>query len=242
MGEGPLGPFGEALNAAPQSLCHVGWGGFRPVAMSADHAVDDTDSVPLAEEELLRARLYGLLARLLRAPPDADLLAGLSAIRGDGGPFGDALDRLASAARDDDATSVAAEHTILFIGVGGSERLPYASYYLTGFMNEKPLAELRDDMARLGIARADGVSEPEDHLAALFEMMAGLIGGAFGLSDGGPVGLAEQRRFYDRHIGSWAGRFFADLQTSPSARFYRAVGAVGEQFLAVEGRAFDLAA
>jgi TorA maturation chaperone TorD len=208
------------------------------VAMSADHAVDDTDSVPLAEEELLRARLYGLLARLLRAPPDADLLAGLSAIRGDGGPFGDALDHLASAARDDDAASVAAEHTILFIGVGGSERLPYASYYLTGFMNEKPLAELRDDMARLGVARADGVSEPEDHLAALFEMMAGLIGGAFGDA----ADLREQRRFYDRHIGSWAGRFFADLQTSPSARFYRAVGAVGEQFLAVEGRAFDLAA
>jgi TorA maturation chaperone TorD len=208
------------------------------VAMSADHAVDDTDSAPLAEEEILRARLYGLLARLLRAPPDADLLAGLSEIQGDGGPFGDALDRLASAARDDDAAAVAAEHTILFIGVGGSERLPYASYYLTGFMNEKPLAELRDDMARLGVARADGVSEPEDHLAALFEMMAGLIGGAFGDA----ADLREQRRFYDRHIGSWAGRFFADLQTSPSARFYRAVGAVGEQFLAVEGRAFDLAA
>lgn len=208
------------------------------MAMSADHAVDDTDSVPLAEEELLRARLYGLLARLLRAPPDADLLAGLSEIRGDGGPFGDALDRLASAARDDGAAAVAAEHTILFIGVGGSERLPYASYYLTGFMNEKPLAELRDDMARLGVARADGVCEPEDHLAALFEMMAGLIGGAFGDA----ADLREQRRFYDRHIGSWAGRFFADLQTSPSARFYRAVGAVGEQFLAVEGRAFDLAA
>jgi TorA maturation chaperone TorD len=208
------------------------------VAMSADHAVDDTDSAPLAEEELLRARLYGLLARLLRAPPDVDLLAGLSEIQGDGGPFGDALDRLASAARDDDAAAVAAEHTILFIGVGGSERLPYASYYLTGFMNEKPLAELRDDMARLGVARADGVSEPEDHLAALFEMMAGLIGGAFGDA----ADLREQRRFYDRHIGSWAGRFFADLQTSPSARFYRAVGAVGEQFLAVEGRAFDLAA
>ncbi|MFD1626793.1 TorD/DmsD family molecular chaperone [Azospirillum griseum] len=214
--------------------------------MSADLAQDNRDSAEVAEEELLRAQVYGLLARLLRAPPDDGLLAALADLRGDGGGFGDALNALAGAARESDAAAVAAEFTTLFIGVGGSERLPYASYYLTGFMNEKPLAVLRDDMARLGIARADGVTEPEDHLAALCEMMAGLIGGLFEetteTGDAAPVGLDGQKRFYDRHIGAWAGRFFADLQTSPSARFYRAVGAVGEQFLAVEGRAFDLAA
>lgn len=199
-------------------------------------AVDHTAEP--ADEELFRAQVYGLLARLLARAPDAAFLTALGALNGGGGAFGDTLDRLADAARATTPAAVLSEHTTLFIGVGGSERTPYASFYLTGFLNEKPLAELRADMARLGIARADGVTEPEDHIAALFEMMAGLIGGAFG----DPADLAEQRRFHDRHIGGWAGRFFADLQTSPSAVFYRAVAAVGQEFLTVEGRAFDLAA
>lgn len=201
-------------------------------------AADHTAPAQPAEEELLRAQVYGLLARLLARAPDAAFLGVLGGLRGDGGPFGDALDTLAAAARDTDADTLTGEYTILFIGVGGSERTPYASFYLTGFMNEKPLSDLRADMARLGIERADGVREPEDHIAALFEMMAGLIGGAFGdVAD-----LTEQQAFYDRHVGSWAGRFFADLASSPSARFYRAVGDVGQSFLMVEGRAFDLAA
>lgn len=202
------------------------------MSKAADHTAD------AADEELLRAQVYGLLARLLARAPDAAFLTALGALTGDGGPFGDALDRLADAARTTTPAAVLSEHATLFIGVGGSERTPYASFYLTGFLNEKPLAELRADMARLGIARADGVAEPEDHLAALFEMMAGLIGGAFG----DPADLVEQQGFYDRHIGCWAGRFFADLRTSPSAAFYRAVAEVGQEFLAVEGRAFDLAA
>nr|WP_246512817.1 molecular chaperone TorD family protein [Azospirillum picis] len=187
----------------------------------------------------MRAQIYTLLARLLARAPDAGLLAALGGLAGEGGEFGTALDRLAEAARGSDPAAVEDEFTTLFIGVGGSERTPYGSYYLTGFLNEKPLADLRADMARLGIARADTVTEPEDHIAALCEMMAGLIGGEFG---DGAVGLDGQRAFYDRHVGSWAGRFFADLETSPSARFYRAVGAVGRAFLAVEARAFDLAA
>ncbi|HYF87936.1 TorD/DmsD family molecular chaperone [Azospirillum sp.] len=205
-------------------------------------AVDHTVSPAVAEEELLRAQVYALLARLLSRAPDADFLAALAGVAGEGGEFGAALDQLAEAARGSDPAAVEEEFTTLFIGVGGSERTPYGSYYLTGFLNEKPLAELRVDMARLGIARADGVREPEDHIAALCEMMAGLIGGEFAPEEGGTVGLEAQRAFFDRHVGSWAGRFFADLETSPSARFYRAVGAVGRSFLAVEARAFDLAA
>ncbi|BAI71368.1 hypothetical protein AZL_007300 [Azospirillum sp. B510] len=205
-------------------------------------AVDHTVPPALAEEELFRAQVYALLAQLLARPPDAAFLAALGGLAGDGGEFGTALDRLAEAARGGDPAALEEEFTTLFIGVGGSERTPYGSFYLTGFLNEKPLAALRVDMARLGIARADGVSEPEDHIAALCEMMAGLIAGAFAPEDGGPVGLDGQRAFFDRHIGSWAGRFFTDLETSPSARFYRAVGAVGRSFLAVEAQAFDLAA
>ncbi|CAO3351172.1 TorD/DmsD family molecular chaperone [Azospirillum melinis] len=205
-------------------------------------AVDHIVPPAVAEEELFRAQVYVLLARLFVRPPDAAFLAALGNLAGEGGEFGAALDRLAEAARGSDPAAVEEEFTTLFIGVGGSERTPYGSFYLTGFLNEKPLAELRVAMARLGIARADGVTEPEDHIAALCEMMAGLIGGEFAPEDGDIVGLDGQRAFFDRHVGSWAGRFFADLETSPSARFYRAVGAVGRSFLAVEARAFDLAA
>lgn len=205
-------------------------------------AVDHTVPPAIAEEELFRAQVYVLLARLLARAPDGAFLTALGELAGEGGEFGAALEQLAEAARGSDPAAVDEEFTTLFIGVGGSERTPYGSFYLTGFLNEKPLAELRADMARLGIARADGVSEPEDHVAALCEMMAGLIVGEFAPEDGGIVGLDGQRTFFDRHIGSWAGRFFADLETSPSARFYRAVGAVGRSFLAVEARAFDLAA
>ncbi|CAO3399899.1 TorD/DmsD family molecular chaperone [Azospirillum palustre] len=205
-------------------------------------AVDHIVPPAVAEEELFRAQVYALLARLFARPPDAAFLTALGGLAGEGGEFGAALDQLAEAARDSDPAAVEEEFTTLFIGVGGSERTPYGSFYLTGFLNDKPLAELRVAMARLGIARADGVTEPEDHIAALCEMMAGLIGGEFAPEDGDIVGLDGQRAFFDRHIGSWAGWFFADLETSPSARFYRTVGAVGRSFLAVEARAFDLAA
>ncbi|WP_448207691.1 TorD/DmsD family molecular chaperone [Azospirillum sp. sgz302134] len=203
------------------------------MSMAGDH-----DPSALPAEELQRAQVYALLARLLARPPGAEFLAALAELDGDGSPFGQAWGRLGQAARSTDAAAVEEEFNTLFIGVGGGILSPYASYYLTGFLHEKPLAELRDDMARLGIARADDVKEPEDHMAALAEMMAGLITGAFGE----PAALAEQRRFFDRHIGSWAGRFFADLETTPSAAFYGAVGTLGRRFLEVEAQAFDMAA
>jgi len=196
------------------------------------------DPSALPAEELLRAQLYALLARLLARPPGVEFLSAVAQAQGDDSPFGQALDGLAASARAADAGAVEDEFNVLFIGVGGGVLSPYASYYLTGFLHEKPLAELRGDMARLGIARADDVKEPEDHIAALCEMMAGLITGAFGE----PADLAEQRRFFDRHVGSWAGRFFTDLETTPSAAFYRAVGTVGLRFLEVEAKAFEMAA
>ena len=198
----------------------------------------DHDPSALPPEELQRAQIYALLARLLARAPDAEFLGALADLDGDASPFGQALGRLAESARAADAGVVDEEFLILFIGVGGGILSPYASYYLTGFLHEKPLAELRDDMARFGIARADEVREPEDHMPALAEMMAGLITGAFGER----ATLEQQRRFFDRHIGSWAGRFFADLESTPSADFYRAVGTLGLRFLEVEAQAFDMAA
>lgn len=198
----------------------------------------DASADELAEEDALRVQWYLLLAKLLGAPPaqgTLDLVAGLN---GDEGAFGQALDALAAAARAADATGVEGEYFELFIGVGQGELVPFGSYYLTGFLHEKPLARLRADMRLLGIARSDSVKEPEDHVASLFEMMAGLITGSFG----GPVDLAEQRRFYDTHIGCWAPRFFEDLQVAKAAGFYRPVGALGSRFLAIEAQAFDMAA
>ncbi|MDW8443308.1 MAG: DUF3306 domain-containing protein [Acetobacteraceae bacterium] len=124
----------------------------------------------------------------------------------------------------------------LFIGVGRGELLPYASYYLTGFLHERPLARLRGDLARLGVARAEGVAEPEDHIATLCEVMAGLIDGTF------PAPAGEDGRFFERHLRPWAERFFADLEGAKAARFYRAVGTLGGRFVAIETEALALPA
>lgn len=192
----------------------------------------------LAEEDLLRAGVYSLLARLLAAPPGADALAAAAGLRGDGSDFGRALGRLAGAAREATPEAVSDEFHDLFIGAGTADLQPYASYYQTGFLYERPLAELRADMAELGLALADGVSEPEDHIAALCEVMCALITGACGERQD----LARQRAFFDRHIGPWAGRFFDDLEASPRATFFASVGALGKRFLRIEAQAFEMAA
>lgn len=192
----------------------------------------------ISEEDLLRAQWYGLLARLLGAPPDAVLLEELSGLDGGDGDLGEALTALARAAKASAPAAVKQEFFDLFVGVGQGELVPYGSYYLTGFLHEKPLAKLRADMARLGIARADEVKEPEDGIASELEMMAGLITGAFGQ----PAELATQRQFFDTHIAVWAPRFFEDLEAAQNARFYMPVGTLGRLFMAIEAQAFEMAA
>ena len=113
--------------------------------------------------------------------------------------------------------------------------MPYGSYYLTGFLNERPLARLRDDLARLDIARAGGETEPEDHAALLCEIMVGLTSGHFGC----PAGT--DRGFFHRHLSPWIGRFFADLERARAAEFYSRVGATGRVFVEIESEAFALA-
>jgi TorA maturation chaperone TorD len=187
--------------------------------------------------DLERARLFALLGRLLSDAPDAALLARLAALEAAGGtPLGEALAGLAAAAGKTRAERVAREFFDLFIGVGRGELLPYASYYRTGFLHERPLAELRGDLARLGIRRAEGVAEPEDHIAFLCETVAGLLEGRF---QGGPDAAAE---LFARHLLPWAGRFFADLGAAEAARFYRAVGALGRVVMEIEQAAAELPA
>ena len=206
--------------------------------MSEEPTALPADTIEITEEESLRAQCYRLLAASLVAPPEQEALERLSGLEGDEGALGQALTALGRAAHGVSPTTIAEEYHELFIGVGRGELLPYGSYYLVGFLFEKPLARLRQDMARLGIARVDGVPEPEDHIASLCEMMAGLIEGGFGA----PADQATQREFFDANIGSWAGQFFADLEAAKSARFYIPVGAVGRVFMEIEATAFEMAA
>jgi TorA maturation chaperone TorD len=200
-----------------------------------------TQATTIAEEDQLRAQWYALLGRLLGAPPDAALLSDLTQLESaadDAGELERTLTALARAAKATTPAEVEQEYFDLFVGVGQGELVPYGSYYLTGFLHEKPLAKLRGDMARLGIARADDVKEPEDGIASEMEMMGGLIAGTFGE----PADLPTQKEFFERHVAVWAPRFFEDLEAAKAARFYMPVGALGRLFMAIEAQAFEMAA
>lgn len=198
---------------------------------AADGEVMESDT------ERSRAALYGLLARFLAAPPDDRLLALVAGLKGDETPIGTAMSELAAKARSADVARARDEYHALFIGLGRGELLPYASWYLTGFLYERPLADLRDDLARLGITRAEGNREPEDHIASVLEVMAGLVEGRFG--DGQ---LASQKVFFERHIDPWGLRFFADLERATSADLYRPVARLGRALLEIERVAFGMVA
>jgi TorA maturation chaperone TorD len=193
-------------------------------------------AVMVDAEDALRAQLYRLLSRLLAGAPDRDLLGRMAAMEGDDTPLGRGIATLAARATEASPPAVAREYADLFIGVCRGELVPFASYYLTGFLNEKPLARLRGEMARLGIARAEHVKEPEDHIAALCEMMAGLIEGSFG----DPAPVSAQRRFFDGHLAAWAPQFFADLESAKAAVLYAPIGTIGQAFMAIEATAFTM--
>ena len=190
---------------------------------------DEVDDIDTA-----RTQEYALLALLLRRAADAHLLTRLAALRGDPSPLGLAHAALAERAAATNAERVEREFFDLFIGMGRGELLPYGSYYLTGFLNERPLARLRDDLAQLGIERIEGEVEPEDHGAVLCEIMAGLVGGRFGT----PAGA--DRNLFEKHLAPWMTRFFADLEQAEAAEFYRQVGTLGRIFIEIEGEAFAL--
>jgi len=205
----------------------------RPDLFAARAPAETTDDVDAA-----RAQEYALLATLLGGAPGRDFLARLAHLKADASPLGVAHARLAEAAGAADATRVEREYFDLFVGVGRGEILPYGSYYLTGFLHERPLARLRGDLAELGIARADEQCEPEDHIAILCEVMAGLAAGKFATA--GDDRRSVEKQFFDKHLAPWARRFFADLERAEAAGFYRAVAAVGATFIDIETEAFAL--
>lgn len=190
---------------------------------------------PVDPVDAARAQEYSLLATLLSAPPSKRLLEQLAALTSDATPLGCAHAALADAASSAVAAKVEREYFDLFVGLGRGELLPYASYYLTGFLNERPLSRLRGDLTRLGIERIANNSEPEDHVAILCEIMSGLADGRFGASP------EAQRAFFDKHVSPWMGRLFADMESAGNARFYGAVGALGRTFIEIETEAFTFA-
>jgi len=215
----------EALTQVQRSILRPDI--YRPAeAQVSKSEVDQIDQ--------LRAAEYGLLSLLLGKAPDADTLSRLSTMKGDASDLGMAHVELAAAAAAADDRAVSKEFFELFIGLGRGDLLPYASYYLTGFLHERPLARVREDLDALGIERAGPSREPEDHIAILLEVMAGLARGDFAAD------LAEQALFFERHLKPWAARMFADLEMSRAANFYRAVGRVGRVFLELESEAFTL--
>lgn len=194
-----------------------------------------------SEEDGLRARFYALLARLLARPPTPDDLQALARLEGDGSEIGRALATLAQTAGQISPADAEEEFSALFIGLTEGELRPYKSFYLTGFLYEKPLADVRRDMEALGVARAEGVPEPEDHIAALCETMHGLITGIFPLrGDFCSQSLHLQKTFFGSHLQTWAPRFFRDLEAARNARLYRPIGTVGRVFMAIEGEAFTM--
>ncbi|MEP5761451.1 MAG: molecular chaperone TorD family protein [Litoreibacter sp.] len=193
-------------------------------------------TMDVMQEDRLRADLYNFLGLLLAGPPDQMLLDQCTGLSGDNSALGEAINGLSRVAKVSKPKGVATEFNALFIGLGRGELLPYASYYLTGFLNEKPLATLRGDMAARGMKRADNVYEPEDNIASMMEMMAGLIVGRFGTS----ASLTDQKMFFNKHIAPWAALFFADLQAAKTSVLYASVGAVGKAFMEIEREAFRM--
>ncbi|HEV2557908.1 MAG TPA: Cro/CI family transcriptional regulator [Microvirga sp.] len=211
----------EALTGVPRTV-------LRP-DLYPDAGLADADEV-----DLLRSHEYGLLALLFGRAPTADVLARLATLRGDASPLGLAHIGLAEAAAAMDADAISREYFDLFVGVARGELLPYGSYYQTGFLHERPLARVREDLGRLGIERAEERGDPEDHIAILCEVMAGLTAGRFEAEPG------ADRVFFERHLKPWAARFFADCETARHARFYKLAGAIGRHFMDIEADAFAL--
>lgn len=189
----------------------------------------------LDEEQQCRVGAYGMLAQLLRTPPDQQTLSqisGLAELPSKTDELALAMSMLGLSATTSRSETIDDEFHDLFIGMGRGELVPYGSWYQTGFLMERPLGRLRNDLNQLGFQRQQGVSEPEDHVAALCEVMAMLI------QEAQP--FPRQSEFFETHLASWLERFFTDLSEAKSAVFYRAVGRFGKAYIALEKRYLNM--
>jgi TorA maturation chaperone TorD len=220
---------------AVETATGVSRGKLRP-DLYGDSQENSAEVAEVNEIDAARAREYALIAATLARTPSADLLKRIGDLRADPSPLGLLHAELTEAAGETTVENVEREFFDLFIGLARGELLPYGSYYLTGFLHERPLARLRDDLIALGIERAKNIYEPEDHISILFEVMAGLADGRL------PAPAGTDRKIFERHIKPWAARFFFDLENAKGAKFYRRVGTLGRVFMEIETEAFALAA
>jgi TorA maturation chaperone TorD len=194
------------------------------------------------DEETARSELYGLLALVYYAQPAPDFIANLRAAATDSPAAGAFLEEpwraLVGVAREMSDAAIAAEFDALFGGVGKPEVYLYGSHYLSGFLNEKPLARLRTELTSLELARDEAMSETEDHIAYLCEVMRYLIAG----DDVAVANLTRQQAFFSAHIQPWTTQLCDTLATHPKARFYRAVAELTRAFMSVEAQGFDILA
>ncbi|MBK9236335.1 MAG: molecular chaperone TorD family protein [Rhodoferax sp.] len=192
------------------------------------------------DEETARAELYGLLAALYYAPLTPELLAQLRVAATEAPAAGGFLEEpwraLVGAAREQDEAALAHEYDALFGGVGKPEVYLYGSHYLSGFLNEKPLAALRTDLLGLGLARDEVMKETEDHIACLCEVMRYLIAG----DDAHVANLTQQREFFAKHLQPWVMSLCDTLQAHPKARFYAVLADFTRAFMSVEAQGFDM--
>jgi TorA maturation chaperone TorD len=191
-------------------------------------------------EELQRAELYGLLARLWLEPPDEALLGefrvAVTEAPQAGGFLQEPWQQLVGAMRATTLDEARREHDALFHGVGKPEVFAYGSYYLSGFLNEKPLAALRTDLAALGLGRDRDRLETEDHVSFVLEVMRYLIAG----EDAAVCNLEQQRRFFRAHVQTWLEALCDAVEAHPRAHTWRAVAAMTRAFVQVETQAFDM--
>ena len=187
-------------------------------------------------EDQLRADMYSFLANLLRSEPSADLVNQLTKLESDESPIGKSIKTLSKLASSLDLPTIRDEYVRIFIGVGRGEILPFASYYLTGFLKDKPLAKLRNEMKEIGIQLAENVKEPEDHIASLFDMMSGLILGKFSKK----FSIGEQKDFFNKHLAPWVDLLMRDIESSRIAVFYSPIGTIGREFMEIERSSFSM--
>lgn len=194
------------------------------------------------DEETARAEVYGLLAALYYTAPSQSLHDNLCVAATQAPAAGAVLEsswsELVAAARAQSLQQITQEFDALFGGVSRPEVYLYGSHYLSGFLNEKPLAALRGDIAELGLARDDAMLETEDHVAYLCEVMRYLIAG----DDVAVANLTRQREFFTRHVQSWLPHMCEALAAHPKARFYRALAGFTQAFVSVEAQGFDMLA
>jgi TorA maturation chaperone TorD len=190
----------------------------------------------IKEEDQLRADMYCFLANMIRTEPSQELLDSVKKLTGDDSSIGKSIKLISKLASTMHISEIQDEYVNLFVGVGRGELLPFASYYLTGFLNDKPLSKLRNNMNELGVVRIKEVKEPEDHVSSLFDIMSGMITGQFGKQ----YSITEQSNFFEKHLNSWIHLLMSDIESAKTAVFYAPIGSLGKEFINIEREAFRM--